>query len=596
MALRIEDYAIIGDCQAAALVGKDGSIDWLCLPRFDSDACFAALLGDAENGRWRIAPAGPVTRTRRTYSGDTLVLETEFDTASGTVALVDFMPIRQSVPDLVRIVQGRSGRVRMRMDLALRFDYGSTVPWVQRVDGGITAMAGPDAVHLHTPVATHGEGLTTVAEFDVEAGERIPFVLTWYRSFDPVPAPADPEEALAHALQWWGEWSGRCRYEGHRRDLVMRSLITLKALTYEPSGGIVAAATASLPEQLGGVRNWDYRFCWLRDATLTLLAFLNAGYTSEALAWEQWLLRAVAGNPRQAQIMYGLGGERRLPESEIPWLAGYEGSRPVRIGNAAHAQFQLDVFGEVADALYHAAKAGLKPGEDGWGLQRALVNWAAEVWQEPDEGIWEVRGPRQHFTHSKVMAWVAVDRAIRSAELFDLEGPIDDWKAIRQAIHDRVCRDGFDEGLNSFVQAFGSRELDASVLMIPIVGFLPADDPRVAGTVAAIERHLLRDGFVLRYDSARSEDGLPPGEGTFLPCTFWLADNYALAGRRREARAVFDRVADLCNDVGLLSEEYDHRARRLVGNFPQAFTHLGLVNTAFNLSRPRGPHESRELG
>ncbi|MBX9582608.1 MAG: glycoside hydrolase family 15 protein [Gemmataceae bacterium] len=585
MALRIEDYALIGDCQTAALVGTDGSIDWLCLPRFDSDACFAALLGTPENGRWKIAPAAAVTQTRRRYVGDTLVLETEWETADGAVAVTDFMPVRQTVPDIVRVAEGRRGRVPVRMDLTLRFDYGQVVPWVRRADGGVTAVAGPDAVHLRTPVETRGEGLSTVAEFAVGAGERVPFVLTWHRSFDPAPDPLDPAKALAETLAWWGEWAGRCRYAGDRRDLVVRSLVTLKALTYAPSGGIVAAATTSLPEQLGGVRNWDYRYCWLRDATLTLLALVNAGYTDEARAWEDWLLRAVAGDPARTQIMYGVGGERRLAEYEVPWLAGYEGSRPVRVGNAAHSQFQLDVYGEVADALHQARAAGLKPGADGWALQRALTRHVEEVWDDPDEGIWEVRGPRRHFTHSKVMAWVALDRAVKSAEKFGLDAPLDRWKAARAAVHDRVCRDGFDPGLNSFVQSFGSGLLDASLLMIPLVGFLPADDPRVAGTVAAVERHLLRDGFVLRYDTGKSDDGLPPGEGAFLACTFWLADCYALLGREDEARDLFARLAGLCNGVGLLAEEYDPARRRLVGNFPQAFSHVGLVSTAMTLSR-----------
>jgi len=516
MALRIEDYALIGDCQTAALVGTDGSIDWLCLPRFDSGACFAALLGTPENGRWRIAPAGPVTATRRRYVGDTLVLETEFETADGVVAVTDFMPVRETVPDLIRVVEGRRGRVPVRMDLTLRFDYGRVVPWVQRDDGGVTAVAGPDAVHLRTPAETRGEGLSTVADFTVGKGARVPFVLTWHRSFDPSPKPIDPEKARAETLAWWEEWAGRCTYAGHRKDLVLRSLITLKALTYAPSGGIVAAATTSLPEFVGGVRNWDYRFCWLRDATLTLLALINAGYTGEAKAWEEWLLRAVAGDPGETQIMYGIGGERRLDEFEVPWLAGYEGSKPVRVGNAASAQFQLDVYGEVLDALFQAARAGLKPEAAGWNLQRALVRHVEAVWDRPDEGLWEVRGPRRHFTHSKVMAWVALDRAIKSAERFGLDAPLDRWTQVRRAIHDRVYRDGFDPTLNSFVQSFGSDLLDASLLLIPLVGFLPPADPRVRGTAAAIETHLMRDGFVLRYDTSRSDDGLPPGEGAFL--------------------------------------------------------------------------------
>ncbi|CAN5302812.1 glycoside hydrolase family 15 protein [soil metagenome] len=593
MGLRIEDYGLIGDCESAALVGNNGSIDWLCLPRFDSGACFAGLLGTRENGHWQISPSVLVKSVSRRYVGDTLVLETLFETSEGSVAVLDFMPLRQSVPDLIRIVEGRSGQVPLRMDLTLRFDYGSVVPWVHRDDDGVTAIAGPDAVHLHSDVPTHGENLSTVADFTVAEGQRVAFVLTWYRSFDPPPKPILAEKALTETLEWWREWSARCKYEGVRRDLVLRSLITLKALTYAPSGGIVAAVTTSLPEQIGGVRNWDYRYCWLRDATLTLLAFINGGYIDEARAWQDWLLRAVAGNPQVTQIMYGLAGERRLDEYEVPWLAGYEGSQPVRVGNAAHSQFQLDVYGEVADALYHANRAGLKPETVGWNLQCALIRHVERVWMEPDEGIWEMRGPRRHFTHSKVMAWVAMDRAVKTAEHSGLEAPLERWRFVRDAIHEQVCRDGFDASINSFVQSYGTKCLDASLLMIPLVGFLPADDPRVRGTADAIERHLMHDGFVLRYDTARSDDGLPPGEGAFLPCTYWLADNYALRGDREKAREVFDRLAALCNDVGLLSEEYDPKSRRLVGNFPQAFSHVGLVNTAMNLSLPDGPAEQR---
>jgi GH15 family glucan-1,4-alpha-glucosidase len=595
MPLRIEDYALIGDCQTAALVGRDGSIDWLCLPRFDSDACFAALLGTPDNGRWKIAPAGEVTAVRRRYVGDTLVLETEFETASGVVAVTDFMPVRDVVPDLVRIVEGRRGEVPVRSELAIRFDYGSTVPWVQKSDGGIAAIAGPDALRLKSPVRTHGEKLTTVAEFTVRAGERVPFVLTWHQSYEPEPKPTDPEHALADTLAWWEEWAGRCTYRGDRRDLVVRSLVTLKAMTYAPSGGIVAAPTTSLPEQLGGVRNWDYRYCWLRDATLTLLALLNCGYTDEAKAWREWLLRAVAGDPSQLQIMYGVGGERRLDEYEVPWLGGYEGARPVRVGNAASNQFQLDVYGEVAAALHQARVHGLKAAPAGWAVERALVNFVEKSWADPDEGIWEVRGPRQHFTHSKVMAWVALDRAIKSAERWELRCQLDRWRQARDAVHARVCRDGFNPKLNSFVQVLGSDLLDASLLMIPTVGFLPPDDPRVRGTVAAVEKHLVRDGFVMRYDTSRSNDGLPPGEGAFLPCTFWLADAHAQLGERDKAKELFDRLCGLCNDVGLLAEEYDPRAGRLVGNFPQAFTHIGLVNTALHLARPGdNPTEQRK--
>jgi GH15 family glucan-1,4-alpha-glucosidase len=585
MAQRIEDYALIGDCETAALVGRDGSVDWLCLPRFDSAACFAALLGTPDNGRWRISPAGPVTATRRRYVGDTLVLETAFETSAGTCAVIDFMPLRATVPRLVRVVEGRRGTVSVRSELVLRFDYGSIVPWVQKYDHGIEAIAGANAAHLSTPVQTHGENLTTVAEFSVAQGQRVPFVLTWHRSFDPPPEPIDPEAALRETVAWWSEWAGRCTYRGEWNALVKRSLLTLKAMTYAPSGGIVAAPTASLPEHIGGVRNWDYRYCWLRDATLTLVALVNCGYIDEATAWREWLLRAVAGDPSKLQIMYGVGGERRLEEYEVPWLAGYEGSKPVRVGNAAHAQFQLDVYGELVDAMYRARLAGLNENPTGWTLGRALAGFLEKAWDEPDEGIWEVRGPRRHFTHSKVMAWVAIDRMIKSAERSHPDAPLDRWRALRTAIHDRVCRDGFNTRLNSFVQSFDSELLDAALLMIPIVGFLPPDDPRVAGTVAAVERHLMRDGFVMRYDTSKSDDGLPPGEGMFLPCSFWLADNYALIGARDKARELFERLTGLCNDVGLLSEEYDPTARRLVGNFPQAFSHLGLVNTALNLAK-----------
>ncbi|OWK36249.1 glycoside hydrolase family 15 protein [Fimbriiglobus ruber] len=594
MAGRIEDYALIGDCETAALVGRDGSIDWLCLPRFDSPACFAALLGTPDNGRWQIAPAGEVRATRRAYRQDTLVLDTEFETADGTVAVTDFMPhVRGAAPDLVRIVRGVRGRVRVRSEFIIRTDYGSIVPWVRREDGGIVAIAGPVAIRLTSPVETRGENFTTVAEFDVAEGETVPFVMTGYRSYDPPPPKIDPHAELTDTVARWRKWADRCHYKGPWRDLVVRSLLTLKALTYAPSGGIVAAATTSLPEHIGGVRNWDYRYCWLRDATLALLAFLHAGYTNEASDWQQWLLRSVAGDPTKTQIMYGLGGERRLTEYEIPWLTGYEGSKPVRVGNAAHEQFQLDVYGELSDAMYHARLAGLSPEMNGWNLERALVRFVEKAWDQPDEGLWEVRGPRQHFTHSKVMAWVALDRAIKSAQKWHLEGPVDCWKKVRREIHDRICRDGFDANLNSFVQAFGSKELDASLLMIPLVGFLPASDPRVAGTVAAVERTLLKNGFVARYDTSKTKDGLPPGEGAFLACTFWLADNYALAGRTDEARELFERLAGLCNDVGLLSEEYDPVAKRQVGNFPQAFSHVGLVNTAMNVATPHACPASR---
>jgi GH15 family glucan-1,4-alpha-glucosidase len=595
MAQRIEDYALIGDCQTAALVGRDASIDWLCLPRFDSPACFAALLGGRDHGRWQIAPSNQVHSSRRQYLGQTLVLETEFTTDTGVVAVIDFMPIRDKIPDVVRIVEGRRGTVPMKMELDIRHDYGSIVPWVRKTKYGISAVAGPDSLRLLTRVPTHGENLSTVADFSVAAGERVPFILDWHRSYLRAPKAPDAERTLADTLAWWEDWAGRCRYDGAHRELVVRSLITLKAMTYAPSGGIVAAPTTSLPEHLGGVRNWDYRYCWLRDATLSLLALLNCGYSNEARAWREWLLRAVAGDPAKLQIMYGVSGERRLDEYEVLWLPGYENSRPVRIGNAASRQFQLDVYGEVADALHMARTAGLKLAPAGWHLEKVLIDFVEKAWNDPDEGIWEVRGPRQHFTHSKVMAWVALDRAIKSAERWRLDAPLERWRAVRATIHERVCHEGFNKRLNTFVQSFRSEYLDASVLMIPLVGFLPASDPRVRGTVAAIEQRLMRDGFVLRYDTRSTDDGLPEGEGAFLACSFWLADNYVLAGERDKAERLFEHLTGLCNDVGLLSEEFDPVAKRLVGNFPQGFSHIGLINTALNLHRPAaGPAEQRK--
>ncbi len=594
MPSRIEDYALIGDCQTAALVGRDGSIDWLCLPRFDSGACFAALLGTPEHGRWLLAPAGEVRQVRRRYRDGTLVLETVFETDDGAVALIDGMPPRGQAPDLVRVVEGRRGQVHMRMELVIRFDYGSAVPWVRREAEGIRAIVGPDMLHLRTGVPLRGENLTTVADFTVSDGQRVPFVLTWHPSHEPIPPPIDADAAMADTEQWWRDWSGRCITAGDWSDAVVRSLITLKALTYAPTGGLVAAATTSLPEQLGGVRNWDYRYCWLRDATFTLYSLLLAGYRDEAAAWREWLLRAVAGDPAQMHILYGLAGERRLPEWEVDWLPGYEGARPVRVGNAAANQFQLDVYGEVADMLYQCRRAGLDPEVGAWGLERALLDFLESNWDQPDEGIWEVRGPRRHFTHSKVMAWVAIDRAIKGVENFGLDGPVERWRALRTTIHDEVCREGYHSERGAFVQSYGSRQLDASLLMIPLVGFLPPSDPRVRGTVEAIERHLTTDGFVARYPTRVDVDGLPPGEGAFLACSFWLADNFALLGRHDDARRLFERLLDLRNDVGLLSEEYDPVARRLVGNFPQAFSHVGLVNTARNLSRGAGPAEVRK--
>jgi GH15 family glucan-1,4-alpha-glucosidase len=593
MPSRIEDYALIGDCQTVALVARDGSIDWLCLPRFDSGACFAALLGTPEHGRWLLAPATEVRAVRRRYRPGTLVLETEYEVEGGAVTVVDCMPPRTDVPDVLRLVVGTRGRVPMRMQLVVRFDYGSIVPWVRRMDGGIRAVAGPDTLLLRTPVALHGEGFTTVAEFSVAEGERVPFELTWHPSHQPMPDAHDVETAVSHTEGWWTEWASRCRYRGPWRDAVIRSLVTLKALTYAPTGGIVAAATTSLPEQLGGVRNWDYRFCWLRDATFTLYALMMGGYTGEARAWREWLLRAVAGGPSQIQIMYGLAGERRLTELELPWLPGYEGAAPVRIGNAAFQQLQLDIYGEVMDALHVARREGLPADENAWRVQRELVKHLESLWAEPDEGIWEVRGPRRHFTHSKMMAWVALDRAVKGIERLGLDGPVARWRELRDTIHAQVCRDGYDPGRNAFVQYYGGRELDASLLMMPLVGFLPPDDPRVRGTVEAIERELLRDDFVMRYATTPEVDGLPPGEGVFLACTFWLADNYALLGRRADARHCFERLLGLQNDVGLLSEQYDPGAKRLTGNFPQAFSHVSLINTACNLSAGPGPAEVR---
>jgi GH15 family glucan-1,4-alpha-glucosidase len=595
MAAPIEDYALIGDTHTAGLVSRDGSIDWLCLPRFDSPACFAALLGDRSNGRWRLAPAGPVREVRRRYQGDTLVLETEYRTDDGVVRVVDCMPPRQSDPDVARVVEGVRGRVPMRMELTIRFDYGSIVPWVRHVDGALHAVAGPDSVWLRTPVPVYGENWTTLADFTVAEGERAPFMLTWHASHRPAPRRIDPVRALGDAEAWWGEWASGIDYAGGWQDAVIRSLLTLKALTYAPTGGIVAAPTTSLPEQLGGVRNWDYRYCWLRDATFTLSALMLAGLTEEARAWREWLLRAVAGQPRQMQILYGVAGERRITEQQLDWLAGYQGSRPVRVGNAAVNQFQLDVYGEVMDTLYMGRHIGLESDETAWDFQRALLEFLESNWGEPDEGIWEIRGPRRHFTHSKVMAWVALDRAIKAVELLGQDGPVDRWRGIRRELHDEVCREGYDSERDAFVQYYGADHLDASLLQIPLVGFLPADDPRVKGTVAAIQRELMVDGLVHRYppEGSQSVDGLPPGEGTFLACTFWLADNLALMGRRDEALDIFERLLTLRNDVGLLAEEFDPAGGRQLGNFPQAFSHVALVITANYLSEHPMPPWAR---
>jgi GH15 family glucan-1,4-alpha-glucosidase len=590
----IEDYGLIGDCETAALVCKTGSIDWLCWPRFDSDACFAALLGDPDNGRWLIAPAQGNPRTTRCYRPNTLILETSFVTVDGEAVLIDFMPLRGRNSHLVRLVVGKRGSVAMTTELIIRFDYGASVPWVRRTEAGdLLAISGPDMIVLRTPVELRGEGLTTVGNFTVAAGETIAFVLTYCPSHLPVPEPIDPQGALRQTQSFWEDWAGIHQDTGPYADAVRRSLITLKALTYEPTGGIVAAPTTSLPEQIGGPRNWDYRFCWLRDATLTLLALMNGGYFDEARSWRDWLLRAAAGSPSQIQIMYGLAGEKRLAEWEVPWLSGYQGSKPVRIGNAASDQLQLDVFGEVTDALYQARAAGLQYSAEGWDFQCALLAHLEAIWSSPDEGIWEVRGGRQHFTYSKVMAWVAFDRTIKDAETFGLEAPVDHWRKVRADIHAEVCERAFNPRLGAFVQAYGSEHLDASALLIPVLGFLPPEDARVQRTVEAIERRLVRNGVVLRYDTSVTEDGLPPGEGAFLACSFWLADAYVLLGRDEDARRLFERLLTLRNDLGLLSEEYDPAIKRQLGNFPQAFSHIALVNTAHNLERAEKPCEQR---
>ena len=592
MPSRIEDYALVGDCGTAALIARDGSVDWLCWPRFDSHACFAAVLGSRDNGRWLLRPVQDRARVSRRYRPGTLILETRFETEEGAATVIDFMPLRRSHSHLVRIVRGERGRVAMCFELVLRFDYGSIVPWVTRLEERtLRAIAGPDMVLLRSAVDVRGEDLKTVGEFTVASGQTLPFTLTYAPSHVLAPEALDAAAALDETERFWTEWCRKCRMTGPLSETVHRSLITLKALTYAPTGGTVAAVTTSLPEQLGGERNWDYRFCWLRDATLTLLAFMNAGYYDEAEAWREWLLRAVAGSADQVQTMYGIGGERRLLEWIVPWLPGYEGSKPVRIGNAAHTQLQLDVYGEVVDALHHARIGGLGATRSGWELQLELLAHLETIWREPDESIWEVRSGRQQFTYSKIMAWVAFDRALKSAECFQLEGPIDRWRTLCAQIHDDVCRNGFDRELGSFVQCYGARNLDASLLLIPALGFLPPEDPRVRGTIAAIERKLLVDGLVLRYDTGVTEDGLPPGEGAFLACSFWLVDAYALTGRVEEAKRMFERLIALANDVGLLSEEYDAREKRLVGNFPQAFSHMALVNSAMCLSRRQSPRE-----
>jgi GH15 family glucan-1,4-alpha-glucosidase len=606
MSRPIESYGMIGDCETAALVGSDGSIDWLCWPRFDSDSTFAALLGDADNGRWLIGPAAGGDAVGRRYRGDTLILETDFEDGDGNaVTLIDFMPPRGTNSDIVRVVRGRRGRMKMRMELVIRFGYGRIVPWVRRVQGvgdkALLAVGGPDMVVLRTPVETRGVDTRTVAEFEVGAGEDVPFVFTYGPSYRAVPEPIDVPQVLADTESYWTEWAARSRGQlnldwrlGHRaEDAAVRSLITLKALTYAPTGGIVAAPTTTLPALVGGGRNWDYRFCWLRDATLTLISLMDAGYYDEAQAWRDWLLRAVAGNPEQIQIMYGIAGERRLSEWSIPWLKGFAGSKPVRIGNAAHGQLQTDVFGELMDALYQARKGGIAENEAAWALERALIDHLETIWSKPDHGLWEIRSARRNFTYSRIMAWVAVDRCIRSTEEFGLAGPVERWRTLRDAIYEDVCTNGYDAARNTFVQSYGAAPLDASLLLIPTLGFLPASDPRFRGTVEAIEKELKVDGLVRRYNTEESDDGIAGHEGAFLACSFWLADAYAMIGRRDDAEAMFEHLLDIRNDLGLLAEEYDPGARCHLGNFPQAFSHLALIRTAQRLAHVSQPEERK---
>jgi GH15 family glucan-1,4-alpha-glucosidase len=593
--MKIEDYGFIGDTHTGALVGLNGSIDWLCTPRFDSDACFAALLGEEKNGCWQICPTDPSVRVTHSYRGETLVLETLFETETGAVRLIDFMPPKGRYRDVVRVVEGVRGWVNLESKLIIRFDYGMTIPWVKRTPEGLVAVAGPNALILRSDVPTFGENMSTLARFSVGEGERKSFVLTWYPSHHPVPEEISAEKSLAETEEYWREWSARCTYRGEWREAVMRSLITLKGLTYSPTGGIVAALTTSLPEKLGGVRNWDYRYCWLRDATFTLYSFMQAGYAQEAADWSHWLLRAIAGDPGQLQIMYGVAGERRLTEVQLHHLSGYEHSAPVRIGNAASEQLQLDVFGEVMDAMYLAWQMKIETDEAYWHLQLHLIDYVEANWDKPDEGIWEIRGPRRHFTHSKVMAWVAIDRAVRTAEEFGLKGPVERWRELRQTMHDQICEQGFNQERGAFTQYYGGENLDAAVLMIPLVGFLPATDERVSSTIRLIEKELMFDGYVARYhpDLSGNVDGLPPGEGAFLPCSFWLVDCLHLMGRADEARTMFERLLSIRNDLGLIAEEYETSRGRLIGNYPQAFTHVGLINTARNLSPKLGPAEHR---
>ena len=593
MAARIEDYALLSDCRSAALVDRQGSIDWLCMPRFDSPAMCAALLGTAEHGHWQIAPRGRVINSRRRYRPGTMVLETELETETGTVRLTDFMPPQTGEADLFRLVECLSGSVEMESRMTLRFDYGSIRPWKTALERGIRAVAGPDCVYCVSDQRMVIDKTSAVSSFQLAAHQQAAFQLTWTKTHDPSPLEKNALQSLQDATQWWCEWSGRCTYQGPYREAVLQSLITLKALTYGPTGGIVAAATTSLPEHIGGVRNWDYRYCWLRDSTFTLYALLIGGYTEEARAWRKWLVNAAAGDPAQLQIMYGVAGERRLTESVLDWLPGYEGSVPVRIGNAAYSQHQLDVPGEVMETLHLARRYGLDPDEDAWRVQTAVMEFLETQWEQPDEGIWEIRGQRQHFTHSKVMAWVAADRAVKDIEMFGMPGDAARWKRLRDNIHAEVCARGYSSRRGAFVQSYGSDETDASLLMLPLVGFIEADDPRMVGTLGFIEQQLLKDGFVVRYQTQSNVDGLPEGEGAFLLCSFWLADNYALAGKREKARQLFEMLLELRNDVGLLAEEYDPRAKRMLGNFPQAFSHVGLVNTARNLAGRGGPAEDR---
>lgn len=594
--MRIEDYAMIGDTESAALVAKDGSIDWLCMPRFDAAACFAALLGDRENGRWQICPASEDYTVSRRYLSETLVLETEFRTSEGAVRLTDLMPVHTGATDLVRVVEGVSGTVQMEMDLVVRFDYGMSIPWVRRIDGTLGMISGPDALEFYAGIPLHGEGLATKASFRLGPGDKVPFVLTWHSSIEKPPTRADPFKAVEHTTRWWRDWAGDCAIKGDYEEPVKSSLITLKALTYRPSGGIVAAPTTSLPEAIAGNRNWDYRFCWLRDATFTLQAMLGAGYVEEAVAWRDWLLRATAGEPAQLQVMYGIAGEKRIPEMELPWLKGYEASGPVRIGNAAATQLQLDVYGEVLDSFYQARRAGISPESEAWEVETVILDWLESNWRQPDSGLWEMRGDPKQIVHSKIMCWAAFDRAIRTVKRFeDLGGPVDRWASVREEIRSEVLSKGWDSDRRTFTQSYGSRELDASLLLVPVVGFLDAKDERVLGTIDAVKRELMCDGFVARYPTSEGEsvDGLTGKEGAFLLCTFWLADALVLAGEVDEAREILDRLIGLRNDVGLLSEEYDPQEKRMLGNFPQAFSHVGLVSTAMNLVGVAGPAHQR---